>query len=139
VRQVLNISPEKMTTECYLSAVPEKVQGQFPVQTFNPYAVDVQLQCLLIWSRHFYEAGSLPLKIQKIEHYRTIPFNETFYASMEVQNSSETGLVATVIAHDARGEIYTRIEGAEVTISKRLNALFTAANPTEIAPIGLPV
>lgn len=119
-----------MLVECYLPAVSEKTQGQFPVQNFNPYAVDVQLQCMLIWARHFYQAGSLPLSIQHVEQYRTIPFDKVYYAAMQVQTSSEMGLIANVTAFDEHGVVYTRINGAEVTISQRLNSLFV---PAELA------
>jgi NAD(P)-dependent dehydrogenase (short-subunit alcohol dehydrogenase family) len=127
VKRVLNISRERVTLECFLPPVSERQQGQFPVQNFNPYAVDSQLQCMLIWTRHFYQAASLPLKIQRVEQYRALPFGKIFYATLEVQTSSETGLVANVTAHDAEGRIYTRVIGSEVTISKRLNSLFAPA------------
>lgn len=137
VKRVLEISPERVRLECYLPAVPESRQGQFPVQSFNPYAVDVQLQGLLIWSRHFYQAASLPLRIRQIVQYRPLPFNKIYYAVMEVQASSETGLVATVTAFDGNGQIYTVVTGAEVTISPRLNSLFApAAGPLSIAGSG---
>ncbi|NWJ47671.1 MAG: SDR family NAD(P)-dependent oxidoreductase [Chloroflexi bacterium] len=130
VRRVLSVERESMLVECYLPAVSEKTQGQFPVQNFNPYAVDVQLQCMLIWARHFYQAGSLPLSIQHVEQYRTIPFDKVYYAAMQVQTSSEMGLIANVTAFDEHGVVYTRINGAEVTISQRLNSLFV---PAELA------
>ncbi len=44
VKSVLNITLDKITIECYLPAPGEKQQGQFPVQTFNPYVADVQTQ-----------------------------------------------------------------------------------------------
>lgn len=127
VKRVLNLSREKVTLECCLPPVSEISQGQFPVQTFNPFGVDVQLQCLLIWARHFYQAASLPLKIQEVLQYRPLPFGKSYFASMEVQTSSETGLVANVVAHDEKGQVYMRVNGAEVTISKRLNRLFVPA------------
>ncbi|MBN9390224.1 MAG: SDR family NAD(P)-dependent oxidoreductase [Chloroflexi bacterium] len=127
VHRVLEISPKVVGLECYLPAIPESQQGQFPVQSFNPYAVDVQLQGLLIWSRHYYQAASLPLRIGEIVQYRPLPFDKIYYAAMEVQSSSETGLVANVTAFDSSGEIYTVVNGAEVTISPRLNGLFQAA------------
>jgi NAD(P)-dependent dehydrogenase (short-subunit alcohol dehydrogenase family) len=136
VKRVLEISPERLRLECYLPAVPESRQGQFPVQNFNPYAVDVQLQGLLIWSRHFYHSASLPLRIRQIVQYRPLPFNKVYYALMEVQASSETGLVATVTAYDARGQVYTVVTGAEVTISPRLNSLFAPAAGPLIMGVG---
>ncbi|MFM8004090.1 MAG: hypothetical protein ACKO86_03890, partial [Dolichospermum sp.] len=37
VKSVLNTSPSQVTIECFLSEPTAKQQGQFPVQTFNPY------------------------------------------------------------------------------------------------------
>ena len=99
-------------------------QGQFAVQSFNPFFADVQFQSLVIWARRFYGAGSLPLRAQSGEHYRTPAPGALFYVSLEVHSHSETNLVADIIAHDAAGEIYTRVNGAEVTISLQLNRLF---------------
>jgi hypothetical protein len=130
---VLNLARDRVTLECLLPTVTAAQQGQFPVRTFNPYAVDVQLQCLLIWARHFCQAGSLPLKIQQVDQYKTLPFGKIYYATMQVQTSSDTGLVATVFAHDAEGNVYTKVTGAEVTISERLNSLFEASRRTTSA------
>lgn len=135
VKRVLNLSTQRVTLECYLAALSESTLGQFPVQNFNPVAVDVQLQCLLIWARHFYQAASLPLKIQHVEQFRPLPFGLTYYASMEVRTSSETGLVADVVAHDAQGQVYTRVKGAEVTISQRLNRLFVPASAQSMTAV----
>jgi hypothetical protein len=82
---------------------------------------------MVIWARLFYGAGSLPLRAQSGEHYRVPAPGEKFYVSLEVRSHSETSLVADIIAHNAAGEIYTRVDGAEVTISVQLNRLFTSA------------
>ncbi len=124
VRRVLNINSQKLTLACFLPAIPLARQGQFPVQTFNPYVADVQFQSLLIWVNHVHQAGSLPLKAQSGTQFRPLPFDELFYVSLDVRSSTELALVADLTAHDAEGDVYTQVSGAEVTVSKRLNALF---------------
>jgi acyl transferase domain-containing protein len=124
VERVLDISPQKLTMRCVSPKIETRLQGQFPVQTFNPYVADAQFQSMVIWAWHFHQAGSLPLQAQKGEQFQEIPFDQAFYVSMEVQSSTENSLVADIIAHDAQGQICTRISGAEVTISERLNPLF---------------
>jgi NAD(P)-dependent dehydrogenase (short-subunit alcohol dehydrogenase family) len=124
VKSVLKITPEKLTMECILPKVNESYYGQFSAKTFNPIAADIQLQCMLIGTRHFYDAAGLPSRCQKGEHFQNIPFGKPFYVSMEVQSSSETKLVADVTAHDREGKIYSRVFGQELTISKQLNSLF---------------
>jgi len=125
VRQVLNYSPERLTLECEMPDVSEAAQGQFPVQSFNPFLADVQYQSMVIWARLFYGAGSLPLRAQSGEHYRTPAPGALFYVSLEVRSHSESSLIADIIAHDEAGEVYSRVSGAEVTISAQLNRLFT--------------
>jgi NAD(P)-dependent dehydrogenase (short-subunit alcohol dehydrogenase family) len=124
VKQVLNITPETLTMECVLPQLNEEQRGQFPAQAFDFVAKDVQFQCMLIWVRHFYQAASLPLRCQKGEHFQSIPWGKPFYVSMEVISSNENKLVANITSHDIQGKVYSRVFGAEVTISKQLNRLF---------------
>lgn len=124
VKRILNASPEKLTAQCILDSITSKQQGQFPVQTFNPYTADILFQCLLVWVRHFYDLASLPLQVQKLEQFRAIPFDQDFYVSVEVHSRSETSVVASATAHDLQGQIYLRISQMQVTASPRLNALF---------------
>jgi len=124
IKRILNISPQKMTMEYILPKVKENYWGQFPPQSFNPLAADIPFQCMLIWVRYFYKAGSLPLLCQRGEHFQSIPWDENFYVSMEVQSSSDTKLVADLITHDKQGKVYAKVLGAEVIISKQLNQLF---------------
>ncbi len=124
VQRVLEITREGLTMACKLPAVPAIKQGQFPVQAFNPYMTDVQLQSLLIWAQHFYGVPGLPLRIQQAEHFKIAPFGETIYARLHVQSASTRSLVADVVAFDVQGRVYMRVSGAEITLSDRLNEQF---------------
>lgn len=124
VAEVLNISPEKVTMQCELTPLSDREQGQFPVQSFNPFIADGQFQSMVIWARHFHDAGSLPLHTDRGEQFRPIPFGVTTYVSMEVRESSDSKLVADIFTHDENGRLYARVLGAQVTISKQLNHLF---------------
>ncbi len=127
VAQVLNISPQKVTMRCELPPLSDREQGQFPVQSFNPFIADGQFQSMVIWARHFHDAGSLPLHTDRGEQFRPIPFGVTTYVTMEVKESSESKLVADILTHDENGRLYARVLGAQVTISKQLNHLFVPA------------
>ncbi|MFN2108690.1 MAG: SDR family NAD(P)-dependent oxidoreductase, partial [Anaerolineae bacterium] len=122
--RVLNIDPRGLTLRCLLPEVNRETQGQFPVQTFNPYLTDVQLQSLLIWAARFKQSPGLPLQIQRGEQFRPAHFSEPVYATLTVQSSSDTNLVADVTVHDAQGLVYSRVTGAEITLSPRLKQLF---------------
>jgi hypothetical protein len=124
VQRVLRLDDGGLVAECRLPPMSRKAQGQFQVQTFNPYLADVQLQSLLIWANHTYGYGGLPLKIQESTYYRNPVFGETTYASLSVRSHAEHRLVADVTIHDAEGQVYGRVTGAEITMSSRLNHLF---------------
>ena len=127
IDRVLNHSREKLTMLCHVPEINESEQGQFPIRDFNPYALDVLYQGMLVWVRQYHNAGSLPSKGQAIEHYCPLTTGQKFYVSLEIKKSTKTSMVGDVIAHDEMGRIYTRIIGAEVTISKNLDQRFPNA------------
>ena len=104
-----------------------KEQGQFPVRGFNPFVADALFQAMLIWVRRHRDAGSLPSKVATLEHFRSVPTDRSFYVSLEIRKNGRTSLVADVAAHDEAGEVYGRMLGAEVTVSKKLNDRFLRA------------
>ena len=67
-----------MTIECYLPEPTAKQQGQFPVQTFNPYIADVQIHSLWIWTQHFHQVGCLPSEIKNFEQFVKFPLVKHF-------------------------------------------------------------
>ncbi|MBC8259437.1 MAG: SDR family oxidoreductase [SAR324 cluster bacterium] len=124
IEQVLNIGEQGLTLECRLPEISAAEQGQFAVTDFNPFAVDLAFQAMLIWAWRFHQSGSLPLKTELLEHFRRTPFGTVFYLSMTVNKSSATVLNANLFLHDEQGLLYSRLTGAEVTLSQSLNALF---------------
>ncbi|MEH2022990.1 SDR family NAD(P)-dependent oxidoreductase [Nostoc sp.] len=116
VKRVLNISPEKITTECLWPELSAQQQGQFPVQWVNPYTTDLSMHALWIWTQHFHEEGCLPGKVEKFEQFEMIPHNETFYVSCEVISKTPSSAIANFIIHDRQGKIYSRMLGAHAII-----------------------
>ncbi|MGM3309238.1 SDR family NAD(P)-dependent oxidoreductase [Anabaena sp. WFMT] len=116
VKSVLNTSPGKLTIECNLPQPTAQQQGQFPVQTFNPYIADVQIHALWIWTQHFHQVGCLPSEIKNFEQFAQVPFGETFYVTCEIQSKTESNVVANVITHNKEGQVYNRMIGAKGTI-----------------------
>ncbi len=116
VKSVLNANLDKITIECYVPQPKERQQGQFPVQTFNPYITDVQIHAFWIWAQHFHQVACLPSEITTFEQFEAVPFDETFYVSCQIKNKTESSLVVDVIAHNQQGKIYTRMLGAKGTI-----------------------
>lgn len=116
IKTVLNVDKYKLTAECYLPSLSLDRQGQFPVQTFNPYLVDVQVHSLWLWLQQNHQEICLPSEIITYEQFATIPFDRTFYVSCEVKNKTKTAVVADVITHDEAGKVYSRMLGAKGTI-----------------------
>ena len=124
VNQQLNIDTQTLTLLCKAEPVQPGKQGQFPVNSFNPYADDAQLQALLIWARQQFDAGSLPLAIQEARFYQKTPFDVPFYVSLKVTSANQSKLIADIVAHDQNGTVYTQLIGAEATVSKSLTEKF---------------
>jgi hypothetical protein len=111
---------------CLLPVVPLRTQGQFTAGTINPYLTDVAFQALVIAARRLQGAASLPLACERGEQYCPLGFDTPFFVTMLVQSSSEHELSADLITHDADGQVYARLFGAKVTLSRQLNHLFGA-------------
>ena len=124
IEKLLNVSDKGLILECRLKEVPDSEQGQFVSNTFNPFAVDLGFQAMLIWAKNYFQSGSLPLKIDIFENFREVPFNIKFFVAIFIQKKSDTFLKADINIIDEKGFIYCRILGAETTLSKSLNKLF---------------
>lgn len=125
LRRVLNISPEKITTECVLNEITDKQQGQFPVRSVNPYAIDLSTHTLWIWLQHFHQEVCLPASIQKYEQFIQIPCNTPFYVSCEIKAKTASSIISNLIIHDSQGRVYSRMLGAKGTIIPTQSVLGT--------------
>ena len=64
------------------------------------------------------------LSMDMLEQFRLVPFGSKFYLSMSVSKNSPGAINANLFLHDKTGLLYSRVTGAEVTISQSLNKLF---------------
>ena len=120
----MNINEDGLTLECRLRVNEVSEEGQFASHDFNPFAIDLAFQAMLIWAWRFHNSGSLPLKTDMLKHFRKVPFETQFYLSMSVNSNSSTALNANLFLHEEEGLMYAQMIGAEVTLSKSLNNLF---------------
>jgi acyl transferase domain-containing protein len=116
VKKILNLNSEKLTMRCKLPKIKAETQGQFPVQTFNLFLVDVQIHSLWLWMQYIHQQVCLPSAIISYEQFMPISFDETFYVSCEVKSKTNTAVIADVITHNQDGKIYSRMLGAKGTI-----------------------
>jgi len=127
IERLLNACEERLTVRCRLPVLDELNQGQFPVQTINPYVGDVNFQAIVVWGRLFRNAASLPLSCEMWEQFRPLPFDRTFYVTSEIRAASEYQLLADTTAHDEDGLVFARARGAACTLSVALNGKFVQA------------
>lgn len=120
IERVLDINEKSLTMQCILPSIEDKQQGQFRSQPFNPYTADILVQSALIWSKHFYQVACLPLEIQQITQFKSIPFDEHFWAKLEMKIKTDTQIISDITTYDSRGEIYMHLSGIKYTISPKL-------------------
>jgi len=111
--KVINISPERITTECVWNEIDRKQQGQFPVMWVNPFSVDLSTHPLWIWLQHYHQEICLPAEIKKHEQFAATPSNKPFYVSCEVVTKTATSVAADFTIHDNQGKIYSRLLGGK--------------------------
>jgi NAD(P)-dependent dehydrogenase (short-subunit alcohol dehydrogenase family) len=133
VQRVQHVGRDRLVMQVSLPRLNANTQGQFPVQTGNPYIYDAIVQCLLIWSQEFYQAPCLPSRLDQFIQYRPIPFEETVHVTMKVAAQSETSVIGDITVQDAEGRVYVRINGLEGTISRQLKRFIGAHTGSQVA------
>ncbi|MDM9383691.1 SDR family NAD(P)-dependent oxidoreductase [Chlorogloeopsis sp. ULAP01] len=116
VKRVLNINLQEITVECLWQGIEERQQGNFQIQTLNPYTTDIQIHCVLIWLEHFYQQICLPAQVQTLEQYAEIPINEKFYVTAEIKSKTETFIISDIKIHNLQGQVYSYMYGTSGTI-----------------------
>ncbi len=123
IQQVLQVDRDRLVMQTNLPEVSASYQGQFPVGAGNPFIYDAIVQCLLVWTQHFYQAACLPSRLDKFEQFKPIPFGKTCTVVMEVVSATENSVVGDIVVHDEQGQVYVKITHLEGTISRHLNQL----------------
>ncbi len=120
IQKVLHVDRERLVMQTNLPEMSEAHQGQFQVGAGNPFIYDAIVQCLLVWTQHFYEAPCLPSRLDKFEQFRPIPFGKTCTVVMQVVSASENSVVGDIVVQDEQGGVYVKITRLEGTISHHL-------------------
>ena len=121
VERVLHLSRGKLVMRVVLPHIEDRIQGQFPTYTANPFIYDAVVQCVLIWAQYFYQAPCLPSSLRKLEQFKPIPFGVPCTVTMEVESQSESAVVGNILVQDEAGQAYMRLDGLQGTISPHLN------------------
>jgi len=124
IKNIVLQDDKTLQLRCEAPVVGKLDQGQFAIGSTNPFVDDLYYQAMLVWVRRTSGKGSLPTSAVRCELYSNVPVDTEFYVTLEVVNSQATNMSANVTFHSAEGEVYSRLTGAEVTISEALNPLF---------------
>jgi len=116
INRVINITSEKITTECYWESISRQKQGQFPIRWYNPYATDLSTQPLWLWLNHFYQEICLPGQLTDSQQFAPIPCDAPYYVSCEIKAKTNSGATCDFIIHGREGQIYSQILGAKAVI-----------------------
>jgi NAD(P)-dependent dehydrogenase (short-subunit alcohol dehydrogenase family) len=116
VQHLINQSSTHQTIRCQLPALAVEQQGQFAIQTVNPFVSDVCLQSALVWMQDTQQQIVLPLGVQRIEHYKLLEFDKPYLVSLEITDANPNQLRCNIIVHDEHGTIYQQMIGLEGAI-----------------------
>ncbi|HEX7620442.1 MAG TPA: SDR family NAD(P)-dependent oxidoreductase [Anaerolineales bacterium] len=120
VQRVVSMGEDRLVLECLLQPIPPDRQGQFPLQTYNPFAYDAIVQSLLIWAQRYYQAPCLPSHLVRLEQFRTIPFGVLSLVEMKIVSHNQTSVVADIIVTDTQGAVLAKFTSLQGTISPAL-------------------
>ncbi len=120
IQKVLHVDRDRLVMQTNLPEISYSSQGQFPVGAGNPFIYDAIVQCLLVWTQHFYQAPCLPSRLDKFEQFRPIPFGKTCTVDMQVVSATENTVVGDIVVYDEQGKVYVKITHLEGTISRHL-------------------
>lgn len=98
-------------------------QGQFAVNSFNPFVGDVFVQTPLLWLMLQSDVAGLPSQIGQWEQFAALDFGQPFQLSMTLVSHSRAALVVDVIAHDDTGKVFSKLSGLVFTVSKKMRQL----------------
>ena len=120
VQRVISLGKDQLILECLLQPIPPDRQGQFPLQTYNPFVYDAIVQSLLIWAQRNYQAPCLPSHLVKLEQFKAIPFGALCLVDMKITSHNQTSVIADIIVTDTQGMVLAKFTGLQGTISPAL-------------------
>ena len=120
VQRVISMGEDHVVLEVLLQPISPNQQGQFPLQTYNPFAYDAIVQSLLIWAQRYYQAPCLPSHLVKLEQFRAIPFGVLSIVDMKIISHNQTSVVADILVTDSEGLVLAKFTALQGTISPAL-------------------
>lgn len=124
LRTILQLDANGLVSQCYLPALRPSQQGQFAVQSFNPYTADIFYQCLIVWIRQYRDLGSLPAGFKCLRQLQPLMFDQTFEVALTITGEDASTVTANATARLANGTTCLEIEAMQMVKSDHLKTLF---------------
>ncbi|WP_404790306.1 SDR family NAD(P)-dependent oxidoreductase [Altericista sp. CCNU0014] len=118
IDRIIHIDLEGITAQATWKSLAEREQGQFPIQTVNPYIVDLSMHPLWVWTQHFHQKACLPAEVGQYEQFAEIPTDNPFFVTTKIKALTETSATVNLTIHDGKSLIYARMTGAKATLIK---------------------
>ncbi|MGB8214244.1 MAG: KR domain-containing protein [Anaerolineales bacterium] len=126
VQRVISLGEDRLVLECLLPPIPPERQGQFPMQTYNPFVYDAIVQSMLIWAQNYYQSPCLPSHLVRLEQFKAISFGVLILVDMKIVSHNETSVVADLIVTDTEGAVLAKFTSLQGTISPALKRFIKA-------------
>ncbi|HVN56487.1 MAG TPA: SDR family NAD(P)-dependent oxidoreductase [Anaerolineaceae bacterium] len=120
IERIFSLDPDRLVMRCIQPAINEQKQGQFPVQTCNPFLNDSIVQCLLVWSQRFDQAPCLPSRLERLEQWLPAAFGRPYIITLTIQSHTDKAVVGDILVQDSDGNVVMKFTGLEGTISPML-------------------
>lgn len=139
ISEVLAFNDQQLIAKVELPQVALDDCGEFAPKLEDkgtqPFAEDLLLQAMLVWTRLKYQAASLPSMIGEFVSYSPLGFGEKAVLVLDVIKHSSRSLEANIALYHQDGRLSCEMKRAKVTISKTLNQAFLANKPQQQAQV----
>ncbi len=116
IDQIIHIDQAGITAQATWQSISAACQGQFPIQTVNPFIADLSMHALWIWTQHYHQKACLPAEVERFEQFAPIPPDQPFLISTQVTGLTASSVTANFVVQDQTGLVYTRMTGAKATL-----------------------
>ncbi|MFB2727932.1 SDR family NAD(P)-dependent oxidoreductase [Shewanella mangrovisoli] len=135
ISEVLAFDDQQLIAKVALPMVALDDCGEFAPNLEDkgtqPFAEDLLLQAMLVWTRLKYQAASLPSAIGEFVSYSPLGFGEKAVLVLDVLKHSSRTLEANIALYHQDGRLSCEMKRAKVTVSKTLNQAFLANKPQQ--------
>ncbi|NJK30693.1 MAG: SDR family NAD(P)-dependent oxidoreductase, partial [Acaryochloris sp. SU_5_25] len=116
IEQIVDLSCDRIITQCCSAKIPETQQGQFRSTPFNPYVSNLAIQSLFLWLKQFFPEGSSLQEIQQITQFKPLCFDQILQIFVETQLKTSSSVVCDVTVCDDQAQVYMHLSGIKVAL-----------------------